>query len=309
MQVSIAGSMSIVVAVLAFAGFSGPAYAGVQEPYPLEYFALREVVRDVTISPDGKRVAMLKILSRDGDPELHIHNAGDLDADPFVVNADPMEIFAYQWASDEHVVMIVRQRVRDKVKRQEQSVFEYRLVVLDVVDEEFKELNAAWPQFENMLPGKPNKVIISEQPGAEPTMSLREAFRPRAYYELDLERGTKKLLIRGKIDMGQFTFDSDGNPRMGFGFDVGEREYVLYYRDPGEKKWNDAWRMSEDDFELWQMQPLQLDDAQPGNMLIRAFNGDDKLGLWSYNMKAKKYDELLYRRSDVDVVDVVMHSN
>ena len=41
------------------------------EVYPLEYFALREVVSSVTVSPDGERLAMLKILSRTGNPIGH----------------------------------------------------------------------------------------------------------------------------------------------------------------------------------------------------------------------------------------------
>ena len=69
------------------------------EPYPLEYFALREVVSNVEVSPDGKRVAMLKILSRDGDPVLYVHDASDLEADPLVVNSDPMEIRSYGWVA------------------------------------------------------------------------------------------------------------------------------------------------------------------------------------------------------------------
>ena len=49
---------------------------GSSEPYPLEYFALREVINEVTVSPDGGRLAMLKILSREGNPILHIYEFG-----------------------------------------------------------------------------------------------------------------------------------------------------------------------------------------------------------------------------------------
>jgi hypothetical protein len=72
-----------------------PAIAGDVEPYPLEYFALRAVVDNVTVSPDGKHVAMLKILSREGDPVLHVYETGDLDKRPFTVDADPAEIYSY----------------------------------------------------------------------------------------------------------------------------------------------------------------------------------------------------------------------
>ncbi len=288
--------------------FAVPALAS--DPYPLEYFALREVVSNVTVSPNGEQLGMLKILTRTGNPILHIYDVDDLDADPFVVNSDPMEIRSYYWASDRHIVMSLRQKVRDKIEGQNQGVYETRLAILDVEKKAFDDFGAASPVVENLLPNQPTKIIISEQPGAEEDLSVREAFRPRAYYELDLNKGTKKLLIRGKIDLGQIEFDAMGNPRIGRGFDAGRQEYVFYYRDPGERVWRDVYRISDDSWDLWHGDDIvALDDAVPGNVLMLAHNGDDKQGLWSFNTRTRKFDELLYRRSDVDVYDVRMHSN
>lgn len=296
---------------IAAAWLAAPAFAASSavDPYPLEYFALREVTDNVTVSPTGEKLAMLKILTRTGDPILHIYDADDIEKTPFVVNADPMEIRSYYWASDEHIVMTLRQKVRDKIEGQNQGVYEQRIAILDVNKKKFDDFDAAYPAVENLLPGRPDKIIISEQPGMEDDLSLNKAFRPRAYYEMDLKKGTKKLLIRGKIDLGQIQFDSDGDPRFARGFDAGKGEYVFYHREKGGRGWSDFYRIHEDNFELWMMDGYGEDHAVPGNFMIKAFNGDDKLGLWSYNMKERKFDELLYRRSDVDVYDVRYHSN
>jgi len=302
-----------VFCALALSGWSQPVLAEASEPYPLEYFALRAVTSNVTVSPDGKRVAMLKILTRTGNPILHIYDTDDLDGDAFVVNADPMEITSYYWADDNYIVMTFRQRVRKFVKGPEESVYAGRIVILDVENEEFKDFDTAAPIVENLLEGVPGKIIISEQPGLEQDLSLEKAFRPRAYYEMDLKKGTKQLLIRGKIDVSQTEFDSLGNPRVARGYDVGSKEYLFLYRDPGEKKWDIVHRVGNDDFELIvsQFAPLfqGFDDAVPGNLLVLALNGDDKRGLWSFNPRTKTFDELLYRRSDVDVLGVRFHSN
>ena len=280
------------------------------EVYPLEYFALREVVSSVTVSPDGERLAMLKILSRTGNPILHVYDTDDMDADPLVVDADPMEIVGYRWASDRHVVLTFRQAVRNQVQGQEGSVFAYRLAILDVVDETFDDFEVdTSPFIENVLAGKPDEIIVSEQPGLDNSVGIREAFRPRAYYTVNLERGTKQLLIRGRLDLGRITFDSDGNPRLARGYDRGKREYIIYYRDVGENSWRDVWRWTDEQFELWREGVLGFDDAVPGNILVEAFNGDDKLGLWSYNTRTKTFDELIYRRSDVDISGIRVHSN
>lgn len=280
------------------------------EPYPLEYFALREVVSDVNVSPDGERLAMLRILSRTGNPILHIYDTDDMDADPLVVNADPMEIVGYRWASDRHVVMVFRRAVRNQVQGQEGSVFGYRIAILDVIDETFDDFESdTYPNVENVLAGKPDEIIISEQPGFDNSVGIREAFRPRAYYTLNLERKTKRLLIRGRLDMGRITFDSDGNPRLAGGYDERNREYVYYYRDVGENSWRDILRWTDEQFELWFEDILGFDDSVPGNLIVEAFNGDDKLGLWSFNPNTKTFDELIYRRSDVDVSGIRTHSN
>ncbi len=288
--------------------FVTPIFAA--DPYPLEYFALREVVSNVTVSPDGEKLAMLKILTRTGNPILHIYDSDDRDKDPFVVNAEPMEIRSYYWVSDEHIVLTLRQKVRDKIEGQNQGVYETRIAILDVKKKEFDDFDAAYPVVENLLPSKPNRIIISEQPGAEEDLSIREAFRPRAYYELDLNKGTKKLLIRGKIDLAQIEFDAEGNPRIGFGFDQQTQSYVFYYRDPGEKSWREIYRIGDDDWNIWHNDGvIALDEAVPGNVLLLAHNGDDKQGLWSFNTRTKTFDELLYKRSDVDVGGVRFHSN
>lgn len=294
---------------LLLAAMLPPAVAATHEPYPLDYFALRPLMQNVNISPDGKHVAMLKIVSKTGNPILHIYEADDMDRDPFVVNSDPMEIVSYYWASDDHIVFTARLRVRKMVKRQEDTVYEYRIAILDVANRKFEDFDAAWPRVENLLAGVPHKIIVSEQPGVEDDLSTERAFRPRTYYEMDLKKNTKKLLIRGKWDLGQIEFDGDGNPRLGRGYDAAKHEYVYYYRDPGEKRWRDVYRHSEDTFDLWFEEVVGFDDAVPGNLLVKAFNGDDKLGLWSFNPDTGSFDELIYRRSDVDVTGVRMNSN
>ena len=131
-----------------------------------------------------------------------------------------MEIRSATWASNNHLVLTLRQKVRDKIEGQNQGVYESRIAILDLDDKSFEDFDAASPAVENLLPAKPGKIIISEQQGMEEDLNIREAFRPRAYYEMDLETGNKQLLIRGKIDLGQIGFDEQGNPRHARGYDA-----------------------------------------------------------------------------------------
>jgi dipeptidyl aminopeptidase/acylaminoacyl peptidase len=284
-----------------------PSSAIAGDPYPLEYFALREVVSSVAVSPSGERLAMLRILSRDGDPILHIYDTDKRDQAPVVVDADPMEIRDYYWVNDENLVLILRQKVRSRIEGQNQGVYESKITRLNLKEMKFEDFDLADPVVESIVEREPNKIIVSTQPGMEDDISLATQFRPRAYYLLDLERGTKRLLVRGKIDLGQIEFDADGDPWLARGFERAEGEYVWYDRPKGGKGWDPVFRLDENSFERFVV--FGKDAAMPGNWIVGANNGHDTAGLWSYSTEKKAFDELIYRRSDVDIYGVRVHSN
>jgi dipeptidyl aminopeptidase/acylaminoacyl peptidase len=283
------------------------AVAQALQPYPLEYFALREVISNVQISPDGRHLALLKIATRDGDPVLEVYDSSNLTKEPFRVNADPMEIRSFYWVGDTSIVFTARQKVRDRIEGFNQGVYETRLVLLDTKTQKIRQFDEINPLIENLLPDKPDKVILSFFPGNDDGGKLAEQFRPRAYYEFDLKRGTKKLLIRGKLDLGNIDFDRDGNPWAARGFDEGKDEFIWYVRKPGETRWQEIYRLSEDSFETFILE--NRDPDKDDAVIVSANNGDDKIGFWSFNVDTRTFEELIYRRKDVDVYGVKYHSN
>lgn len=287
--------------------FLTPAVA--EEPYPLEYWALRSVIDSAQVSPDGKYLGLMKIPSKDGNPIIEVYEAANLDKEPFRLNADPMEITSFYWASDKDIVFTLRQQVRDKIEGFNQGVYETRLAVVDVKKEKIKSFDESDPSIVSLLPDKPNKIIISFSEGDPdgPGAKLDQTFRPRAYWEFDLNRGTKKLLIRGKISLANISFTAQGDPWLARGFDLSEGEYIWYWRKPGTKGWTEIHRQSEEDFETFSV--AEIDDTKPDHLLVFANNGHDKVGLWSYNINTRTLDELIYRRNDADVYGVRYHSN
>ena len=92
------------------------------EPYPLEYFALRSSMSNTQLSPSGDKLAMLKILTREGNPLLHVYDTDDIEGDAFVVGSEKMEIIDYDWADDDYIVMTFRQKTSNIVKGRERDV-------------------------------------------------------------------------------------------------------------------------------------------------------------------------------------------
>ena len=97
------------------------------EPYPLEYFALRDLMSNVQVSPDGKYLGLMKIPAKDAEPIIEVYDAADLSKQPFRVNADPMEITGFDWVSNTSFVMSLRQQVRNKIEDFNQGVYETRI--------------------------------------------------------------------------------------------------------------------------------------------------------------------------------------
>ncbi len=279
------------------------------EPYPLEYWALREVINNAQVSPDGKYLGLMKIASKKANPVIEVYETANLNKRPFTIGAKKMEVTSFYWASDKDIVFTMRQKVRDKIDGFNQGVYESKLAVADVINKKMRSFDETGPAIENLLPRKKNKVIISffEGEADGPGSRLEAAFRPRAYWEFDLERGTKKLLIRGKVALGNIDFDADGNPFLARGFDLKDGESVWYYRKPGEKNWDEIYRLSEDDFSTFAV--AEKDGSKPGNLLVYANNGHDMVGLWSFNTNTKQFEELVYRRADADVYGIRYHSN
>ena len=279
------------------------------EPYPLDYWALRSVISQVQISPDGKYLALLKIPSKDGNPVIEVYEAANLEKEPFRLNADPMEITSIYWASENDLVFNLRQQVRNIIEGFNEGVFETKIAVVDVEKRKIREFEEANPVIENLLHHKPGKIIISFQEGAEdgPGARVREAFRPRAYWEFDLDRGTKKLLIRGKLTLGNIDFDGEGNPWLARGYHPRTGDLVTYIRDNEKGEWEELYRQSEDDPQTFIV--TAKDPTKPDHVLVVTHNGNDKEGLWSMSVETKELDELIYRRSDVDLWNVRYHSN
>ncbi len=194
---------------------TGPVVAdAAPEPYPLEYWALREVINNAQVSPDGKYLGLMKIPSKKANPIIEVYETANLNKEPFRIGAKKMEVTSFYWASDKDIVFTLRQKVRDKIEGFNQGVYETKLAVADVKKKKMRSFDETGPAIENLLPNKPDKVIISFFEGDPdgPGSKLNAAFRPRAYWEFDLNKGTKKLLIRGKISLGNIDFDPDGQP-------------------------------------------------------------------------------------------------
>ena len=280
------------------------------DPYPLDYWARRSAISGVSLSPDGSQFALTRIFERGGNPIIELYDSDNLDKDPIRIDSSPMEIMpGIRWIDDDVFLFTARQQVRDQIEGFNQGVYEYQNVKYDGSKKNpIGRIRQDFFSVEGLLPDKENKILISVQEGIPDGMqSGGSTIRPRSYWEYDIKRNRKKLLMRGKIALGNIQFDKEGNATHAFGYDIRTDEYTYHWRPEGTTEWREMFRLHEDSFETFF--PIALDPVAENHFLVLAHNGFDKEGLWSFDAENQKFSEVLYRRNDVDSGRPFGHSN
>ena len=193
------------------------------DPYPLDYWARREAVSSVSLSPDGSQFALTRILERGGNPIIELYDSDNLEQDPIRIDSSPMEILpVIDWIADDVFLFAARQQVREQIEGFNQGVYEYQRVKYDgSAKNPIGRVRQDYFQVEGLLPDKKGKILISTQEGIPDGMqSGGSTIRPRSYWEYDIKRNRKTLLMRGKIALGNIQFDKDGNATHAFGYDI-----------------------------------------------------------------------------------------
>jgi dipeptidyl aminopeptidase/acylaminoacyl peptidase len=278
--------------------------ASAVNPYPMEYWAAPNFMDNVELSPSGKYVAFRKADSQKGDHIIEVYETANMAKKPKRVGAKSMKIRGLSWVGDEEMVISFNKQVSKRIKGFNQGAFKSKLALYSMKTNKFEELNADDFNLSlaNILVNEPDHVLVRYA-----YFDRSEASRAPSFYKYNLKTGAKKLALKGNRDMRGYRFDPDGNPRFALEFDAGSRETVYLYRDVGGSGWNEYYRQSEDSFETFNYAGLV--EGDPNSIYVIAHNGNDKEGLWKFNLKTKSFGELVYRRNDVDLWGTIRHSN
>ena len=91
--------------------------------YPLDYWARRDAVSNVSLSPDGSKFALLRILERGGNPIIEVYETDNLDDEPRRIDSNPMEITGFSWITGDVLLFSARQQVRDDIEGFNQGTY------------------------------------------------------------------------------------------------------------------------------------------------------------------------------------------
>lgn len=298
---------------------------------PVDYFAIRDAVTSVSISPDGEHVAVMKTISKDGDYLLEIYKTDDFSKPVRRVNADPMELFAGippRWVSNDVLIGGAWSWTRSKVRGPEDTGWDTLLYSYNIKNNKFKKLDNKRARGEgagfsivNVLPDSPDEILIAtgSDIGASMGVDPFSLIRPRSYYKYNVNSGKKTLVLKGNITYGNIQFDSAGNPRFATGQKTSSEngvEIVQYYRKPGDGDWKEfGQRVSLDKYEdmyaiLGGLEgPAGLKAGDPNTAYVITANGGDKTALYEYDLVNDTLGKKIFSTPDADVMGIQTHSN
>lgn len=296
---------------------AGPAPTQAQGSVPVDVWALRDVVDQVQISPDGKHLLVHKVESREGGYLLEIYKTDDLSKPLRRLAADPMEIVSAQWVSNDVIFGTAWQVNRKTVKGPEEDVRDYRTYSYSLERNKFTNVDGNFG-IVNLLPNDPDNVLVStgtaipDSTGVDPFA----AARPRSYYKFNLKTGARSLVLRGggKVPFVS-TWDNEGNPRYTEIQDIGAGKIISYYRKPGDGEWTKFQELDlNDPNNLYRVLSglhgvAGIDPENPNiGYLIDNPNGEDKAGLYEFDFTTGKIGKKLFQAEDADVMGIQLHS-
>lgn len=258
----------------------------------VDAFSTLPAIRSMSISPDGKLLAAVKSSSKNGDYYIEIRDVNDLTKKPVRLGADKMLVSNISWLNNERILVSFRQILRDSGR----SYWVSKFAITDADGkggwlEPFKSKGNISFGVLDFLPKDKKHILVQ--------VDINDNFIPDVV-KMNIKTGRTKTVLRGNTKVSQsFVADSDGEIRAAGGWNSKDDTIDLFVRAKGETDWQVVYQNSpsnREDFEF-----LGFDDQEPNKVYVKAHRGEDKSGIYTYDLKTKSFSERLFGLKGVDV--------
>jgi dipeptidyl aminopeptidase/acylaminoacyl peptidase len=262
---------------------------------PAVLYAALPGVAGFAMAPDGRHAAGLR---RDGDG--YVIAFFDLDAPsrpPALFQARDVAVEWLAWKGSDRLLAGLSARVNDGGP----GVRAARVVSLGPDARPLRELPAPqerdWliqrVELVDVLPADPGHVLLA--------VTSADRGRPRVY-EVDVATGRRRVVQGAHPGVTTWVADGAGRVRVGQGIHAAGVSRRTFVRDPG----GGAWRLlSEEPLQAGGVfVPVAFDGDDPDVLLVRS-NHEGTTGLYRYDLRARRFGEVLFRDPVVDIGRVV----
>ncbi|MBL4802766.1 MAG: S9 family peptidase [Emcibacter sp.] len=272
----------------------------IAETLPINAFAMRPAIQQVSVSQNGKMLGMLRGQSLNGDYLLEIYQTADMKAKPVRLGSKVMEMTRFTWLNDDRLWVEFRQNV-NKVKYKfgggDKTRYRYRTYLINSNGKgKWKEVPAdGQVNFVSRLSDSDDEILISYDSNDNHYLD---------YVRYNVKTGAKRTVQRGSNKFGGgYDVDYDGDIRVAVSFDIGDIAIIYHVRKKGEKKWIPIaknYAMKREIFEI-----LGFNPENNNELFVRANNGENTASIWAMDIETRQYTEKLFGLKSVDAGDII----
>lgn len=276
--------------------YAEPVTAQSQAVSTIEAFSTAPLIRSVAVSSDGTKVAIIRATSKEGDYVIEIRDTSKLDAQPIVLGANRMMVSGVVWLNNDKIGVMFRQILKDGARR----YWVNRFAITDADGKgdwliPFQNNPRAGFSILNTLPDNKDEILVETD--------LNNNYKPDVV-RFNVNNGRTVSVLRGSDKIsGGYISDADGDVRAATGWNLSDNAIDLYARAKGDSDWKLVKQISPKSRESYSF--IGFSKENPDEIYVNANQGQDKTGIYLYNIKTGQYSERLFGLENVDADGVI----
>lgn len=298
--------------LFAFAGvFASANLVATAAPIPLEHLINDPAFEDASVSPDGKHLATVQRLEKDGNPYILVFETEDLAKSPIVFASDPkVKIRSVDWLDNENLVSAMWQRWQNKRNPySKQFVKIARISIIDrkwedlpnrrfdrrsTIERDFGQYNSG--NIISTMPWDPENILVSYS---------RDLTKPPSVYKMNVQDGSLELVGRGSSNGGLALFGRDGKARAFQSNEPSTGAPIISLRAGPDDDWVEVFRgeatmeATADNFAA-----LAQDSDNPNKFYVASNHATDTTAVYEYDLLSKQFGEMIFHHPDYDAFGV-----
>ena len=276
---------------------------------PIEVWADSLQVRDLDMSPDAQRMAMLMRRERGADPDLIVFDTDNIQGSLQAIQPEGLIPTGLSWANDNFLIVnfVFEDESRGRpvylsrtasynVKTGEWTSLVRTKMRADIRTGDRMMNRLGIGQVVSVLPDEPDYVLVAHN---------EERGKPPNYYKVNLENGQRSLVLKANTRMANYVWDREGNARGAAEFDEGDVAIVSLARVSPEDDWKEVGRQRADSRDRFALLGF-FDPEQPQLATVRSDEpGGDVTGIYAVDIRTGER-ELLFKTEGYDAINVVL---
>ncbi len=258
---------------------------------PIDAFAMMPVVRSVSVSDDGKKIAILRATTKEGDYIIEIRDTSDLSKKPVTLGASKMMVSSVTWLNNEKIGVSFRQILKSGSRKR--WINDFAIASADgkggwLMPTKNRKLRGF--SILDLLPENENEILAQTD--------VNRNFIPDVV-RYNINTGRSVTVMRGTTKIqGGFISDNDGEVRAAQSWNAKEDALNLFVRKKGDDEWKVIRSISPKSRESYAF--LSFSKENPNEIYVNANMGEDKSGIYRYNIETGQYSERLFGLKSVD---------